>query len=154
MIKYCIEKWDKNRKKLEDALREDTTLNSCNYGYLVKLIVENILNDETNDYGDTWDSENITTVDNGDYQGTLLFLIPTDTYQPSEYDYLMTYVGYGSCCVCDILQAIQDWDNVKPTEQQLKDYMTLCKDLVCNMIKPYNTGWRADECFEPIQEGV
>ncbi len=154
MIKYCLQKWDKNRKKLEDVLREDTTLNSCNYGYLVKLVVENILNDETNDYCDTWDSGNITTVDNGDYQGTLLFLIPTKTYQPSEYDYLMTYVGYGSCSGCDTLQAIQSWDDVKPTKQQLKDYMTLCKDLVCNMIKPYNTGWREDERFEPVQEGV
>lgn len=156
MIKYCIEKWDKNKKKLEDVLREDTTLNSCNYGYLVKLVVENILNDETNDYCDTWDSENITTIDNGDYQGTLLFLIPTGAYQPSEYEYLMTYVGYGSCSGCDTLQGIQScpWHDVKPTEQQLKDYMTLCKDLVCNMIKPYNSGWRNEEIFENVEEKI
>lgn len=154
MIKYCIEKWNKNKKKLEDVLREDTTLNSCDYDYLVKLVVENILNDETNGYEDTWDSKKITTIDNGDYQGTLLFLIPNATYQPSEYDYLMTYVGYGSCSVCDTLQGIQSWDDVKPTEQQLKDFMALCKDLVCNMIKPYNAGWRNEEEFEPVQEGV
>jgi hypothetical protein len=154
MIKYCKEKWDKNKKKLEDVLREDTALNSCDYDYLVKLVVENILNDETNDYGDTWDSKNITTVDNGDYQGTQLFLIPLKTYQPSEYEYLMTYVGYGSCSGCDTLQAIQCWYDKKPTEEQVKDFMNLCKDLVCNMIKPYNCGWRNEEMFEDVKEKI
>jgi hypothetical protein len=154
MIKYCKEKWNKNKEILLEVLREDKTLNSCDYGYLVKLVVENILNDETSDYSDTWDSKKITIVDNGDYQGTLLFLIPTKTYQPSEYEYLMTYVDYGSCSGCDTLLGIQSFGNVKPTEQQLKDFMTLCKDLVCNMIKPYNCGWRNEEMFEEAKEKI
>ncbi|MBR5004605.1 MAG: hypothetical protein IKY14_04010 [Erysipelotrichaceae bacterium] len=154
MIKYCVKKWDKNKDKLKKVLEKDTTLNVCDYNYLLKLVVENILNDENSGYSYTWDSNRITIIDNGDYQGTLLFLIPNKTYQPCEYDYLMTYVGYGSCSGCDTLQAIQSWhgDKEPPTKEQLKDFMLLCKDMVCNMIKPYNEGWRNNTDFEPVKE--
>ena len=57
----------------------------------------------------------------------------------------MTYVDYGSCSGCDTLQSIQSFSGDKPTDSQLKDYMTLCKDLVCNMVKPFKSGWRNSE---------
>ena len=144
MIKYCLERWNKNQDALRKQLEEDISLNSCDYEYLVKLVAKHIL-------GEEWDAESITTIDNGDYQGTLLFLIPRNTYQPSEFDYLMTYIGYGSCSLCDTLQGIQDWAKKKPTPEQLNGYMTLCKDLITNMILPYNAGWRASPDFEPVQ---
>lgn len=151
MIKYCLDKWNKNHKRLEEALSKDNTLNSCDYAYLVKMVVEYILNCEGDDYYGEWDASKITVVDNGDYRGTQLFLIPNDTYQPSEYEYLMTYVGYGSCSVCDTLLHIQGWDDDEPiTQQQLKDFMALCKDLVTNMIKPYNCGWREEDEFKEV----
>ena len=151
MIKYCLDKWNKNRKRLEEALAADTTINRCNYKYLVEMVVKHILNDDDHDDYLEWDAENITEIDDGDYQGTLLFLIHRDVYQPSEYEYLMTCVSYGSCSGCDTLKAIQDWDDNPPTPQQLKDYMELCKDLVTSMIKPYNHGWRRATEFEEVQ---
>ena len=45
MIKYCLEKWDKNCAKLENAIRQDTLINECKYDYLVNLVVTYILND-------------------------------------------------------------------------------------------------------------
>lgn len=151
MIKYCLDKWNKNRERLEEVLSKDTKLNNCEYEYLVKLVVDNILNDEDNGYGESWDSSEITVIDNGDYQGTQLFIIPAKTYQPSEYEYLMTYVNYGSCSGCDTLLNIQEWsDKEPPTATQLKDYMMLCKDLITNMIKPYNCGWRENKEFETV----
>lgn len=151
MIKYCLDKWNKNRERLEEAMSKDTKLNDCEYEYLVKLVVDYVLNDEDCGYGEKWDSSEITVVDNGHYQGTQLFIIPADTYQPDEYEYLMTYVNYGSCSGCDTLLSIQTWsDNVCPTAEQLKDYMTLCKDLITNMIKPYNCGWRENKEFETV----
>lgn len=151
MLKYCLNKWNQNRGLLEEKLKTDTTLNSCDYSDLVKLVVDFILNPG----GDIkWDSDEITVVDNGDYQGTQLFLIPRKTYQPCEYEYLMTYVGYGSCSGCDTLQAIQDYREKPLTEEQVKDFMTLCKDLLTNMVKPYNCGWRHEEDFvEVTMEG-
>ena len=155
MIKYCLDKWNEHKDKLEAALRKDTKLNDCDYTYLVELVVKYILNGESagkSDYAyDGWDHKKITTIDNGDYQGTILWLIPMKTYQPEEYEYLMTYCGYGSCSGCDTLKSIQNWDEKPPTKTQLKDYMALCKDLVCNMIKPYNCGWREEEEFKPMK---
>ena len=153
MIKFCKEMWDKNQDTLKEALKNDFTLNECEYVDLLRLVVKHVLNN--NNAGIKWSPDKITQIDNGDYQGTLLFLIPQDTYQPGEYEYLMTYVGYGSCSGCDTLLGIQDWkSNIPPTEQQLKDYMSLCRDLVVRMIKPYNSGWRNEEIFETVAEEV
>nr|DAF83594.1 MAG TPA: hypothetical protein [Caudoviricetes sp.] len=148
MLKYCLRKWDENKKKLEEELLKDPDLNNCDYKHIVEKVVEIILN--TNEEY-IWSSADITEIDDGDYQGTLLFLIPRKTYQPSEYEYLMTYVGYGSCSECDALQAIQDYGENPISEDQLKDFMALCKDIITNMIKPYNYGWRNEEEFTEVE---
>ena len=80
-------------------------------------------------------------------------MIPEDTYQPSEYEYLLTYQHYGSCSGCDTLQHITDYlgKGGKPNEKQVDAYMTLCKDIVTNMIKPYNIShWFHDEDFTEV----
>lgn len=152
MIKFCKDQWNANKERLEAALRDDTTLNDCDYKYLLSLVVTHILNPGAEIFGE-WSSERITVVDDGDYQGTLMFLIPKDCYQPSECEYFLTFVDYGSCSGCDTLMHIQCGNiNEKPTDGQLEDYMALCKDLVINMIKPYNYGWRYDKRFEPVEE--
>ena len=151
MLKYCRDKWNENKDKLEKALREANNLNECEYKELVAMIVEYILNPGKDDYN-TYDPERITVIDNGDYQGTQLFMIPMDTYQPEEYEYLLTYAGYGSCSGCDTLLSIQDWGEGKLTDSQVKDFMKLCKDLVCNIVKPYNGGWREDDKFTEVSE--
>ena len=148
MLKYCLRKWDENKKKLEEELLKDQDLNNCEYKHIVEKVVEIILN--TNEEN-LWSSAGITEIDDGDYQGTLLFLIPRKTYQPSEYEYLMTYVGYGSCSGCDTLQAIQDYGENSISEDQLKGFMALCKDIITNMIKPYNSGWRNEEEFTEVE---
>ena len=148
MLKYCLKKWDENKKKLEEELLKDPLLNECEYKHIVEKVVEIILN--TNEEY-LWNTEGITEIDDGDYQGTLLFLIPRKTSQPSEYEYLMTYVGYGSCSGCDALLAIQDYGEKQISEDQLKDFMALCKDIITNMIKPYNCGWRNEEEFTEVE---
>lgn len=147
MLKYCYEKWDKNKSVLEEKLRK-TDLSRVAYLDILKLTVDCILNDD--EFGLKWDSERITPIDDGDYQGTLLYLIPQECYQPSEYEYLMTYMGYGSCSCCDLLQSILPWDKDHITDDTIKDFMSLCKDFVTNMIKPYNAGWREDDRFEQM----
>lgn len=146
MIKYCLNQWNKNQSVLRKQLETDTSLNECDYEYLVKLVIKYILEND-------WDAENITTINDGDYQGILLFFIPKHIYSPSEYEYLMTYVNYGSCAFCDTLKHIQDYKcNDDPvTEEQICDFMKLCKDLVTNMICPYNIGWRNNPDFNPVE---
>ena len=131
----------------------DKKINDCNYDYLEKLVVKYILNQPGDDDWDHFNEDKLTVIDNGDYQGTMLFMIPRKRYQPSEYDYLITYAGYGSCSYCDTLLSIQSCgDELLPTEKQVNDYMILCKDLVCNIVKPYNSGWREDEDFDEVKE--
>ena len=144
MLKYCKDKWSKNEELLRQALSFEE-LDCLGYKDLVKLTVKWILNGGENDF-QNWDYNNITCIDNGDYQGTLLYLIPENTYQPAEYQYLMTYVNYGSCSGCDTLQSIQFKDC------EVSEYMKLCKDIVCNIIKPYNYGWRNEEEFDIVEE--
>ena len=158
MIKYCIEKWDKNKDLLRSALNNNELLNHVlnkndddpleylEYKDLVKLTVMFILNDENE-----WGEHKIKEIDDGDYQGTLLYLIPKDTYQPNSSEYLMTFVEYGSCSACDTLQTIQCYLDIRSRNKSIDDLMNLCKDLICNMIKPYNTGWRHDERFSMIK---
>lgn len=155
MLKILYEKWEKNREALKTAISRIPNVSRLEYEDLVKLTFSTIYND-----GDDTDipyslkrldCEQITRVDNGDYQGTLLFLIPFDTYQPSESEYLMTYVGYGSCSGCDTLLSIIDWDDKSPNESQVSDLLALCKDIVTNTIKPYNSGWRNETIFEPVE---
>lgn len=153
MIRYCIKKWNENKEKLREFLKMQKGLYQCEYLDLVIAVVEHVLNPSDNDYDFKWDSKNITMIDNGDYQGTLLFLIPQDTYQPYEYDYLITYVNYGSCSGCDTLMSIQSseiCDEDYLTDEQVKDYMVLCKDILTNIKKPYNGGWRNEELFNEI----
>ena len=153
MLKILVRKWDENRDKLKQELSTRRGLNSCEYKDLVKLTFEVIFNNgETEDWR-MLDLNHMTEINNGDYQGTLLYLIPFDTYQPSEGDYLMTCVGYGSCSGCDTLLNIQDCsDESLLTKSQVEAFLHLCKDIITNTIKPYNCGWRNDEEFEHMEE--
>ena len=151
MLKIVVEKWWKNKNKLEAAYRFKTGWNSCSYLDIVKETINSILND--NGGYTKWDIEHITEIDNGDYQGTYLYLIPENTYQPSADEYLMTYVYYGSCSGCDTLQAIQEWSEGPLKEDQIKEFMMLSLHLLENMIKPYNDGWRSNDDYKQVQDG-
>lgn len=151
MIYYALSRWDKRNADLREVLEKKNVewLINCSYKDLVKLVFDVIFKDSgITDI--TFDTENITEIDNGDYQGTLLYLIPFDTYQPDESEYLMTYVGYGSCSGCDTLQGIQS--SIDENDKQINDFMTLCRDIVSHIIRPYNTGWREDAIFNTVRE--
>lgn len=145
MNRYCVDRWDKNKDRLQERIANSIDHNSWGYETLVKLIIEEVLNPGAESRYDTWDSEEITVIDNGDYQGSQLFLFHKNTYQPSPADYLITFEYYGSCSGCDTLMAIQDWSSYErklPTEIQIRDYMALCLNLIQQMRFPYwERGW-------------
>ena len=132
MIQEVVKQWDENKHKLEEYFRTTKQEEySGSYKSILQKIIELVVTgkDEYNKY----DATKITVVDDGDYQGTQLFLIPTDTYQPSVEDYLITHTYYGSCSGCDTLQAISSYEDDLPTEEQVKEYMTLALHLVQKM---------------------
>ncbi len=144
MIKVMRDKWAKNEKRFNQALENVKNLNAISYDELVKLVFENIYNSDCEKDFKCLDLDNITTVDNGDYQGTILYIIPFKDYQPAEYDYLMTYVRYGSCSGCDTLLKIKEYGK----EGKIKSLLQLGKDIICNTIKPYNEAWRNNSWYD------
>lgn len=156
MIKFCKYAWDQNESKLRKVLKESEPdfLRECTYKSLVSLIVQTIFNNGPDRQNRTWDAEKITEIDDGDHQGTLLFLIPEVTYQPASYEYLMTFVEYGSCSGCDTLMSLQmyiPYEGDVP-DFTINDFMTLCRDIVANTIRPFNNGWWYEDIFNPAED--
>lgn len=170
MIKFCLVKWEAGKKDLKKAFEAMCCHEICSYEILLSMVVQYVLNAnvskedlekfdcmdwESRDFLNvTWAKENITAVNDGDYQGTLIFLIPTRTSQPGAGDYLMTDISYGSCSLCDTLQAINDEASSNGnslTPKQIDLYLQLCKDMLTNMIRPYNHGWRNREIFDIVE---
>jgi hypothetical protein len=108
------------RAKLAEAHTDE-------YKSLVKLVIQTVAN-EDDGYGQTPSPDRIHEIDDGDYQGTYLYVIASTGYQPD--DYWFVKVSYGSCSGCDTLQAISGYSDEKPTEEQVNDYWTLCLHIV------------------------
>lgn len=152
MIRILKYKWDKNKDKLREAIKNIQDMSDLSYEKLVKLTFDNIFNiDGGAKYDFILNTDKITVIDDGDYQGTQLFMIPFDRYQPNSYEYLMTYVWYGSCSGCDTLLGIIDYVHDSPTDEQIDDLMTLCRDLVMHTIKPYMGGLFDEKDFEQVE---
>ena len=136
MVQEIVKQWDKNKHKLENYFKTTEQGEYCgSYEYILKKVIELVLNDEGGNSWERYDASNLHTIDDGDYQGTLVFLFPRETYQPSIEDYIITYVSYGSCSGCNTLQAISNYEDGIATDDQVKDYMMLALHLIQNMKK-------------------
>lgn len=130
MIKEFVERWNKYKENLEKYFRNTKQEEYDTYEKIVKILFDKVINQEETKYY-KFATNNITVIDDGDYQGTQIFVIPLDTYQPEINDYVVTNTYYGSCSGCDTLQAISEYDyDEKPDENQIKDYMELALHLL------------------------
>lgn len=118
MIQKFVKAWDARKGEIEAQFRAK---HPEDYAHIVKAVVT-IINADSDDYGKP-DPERITSIDHGDYQGTLLFIIAGSGYQPDNYWFVK--VGYGSCSGCDTLECIRGYNDDPTTDEQLADYMTL-----------------------------
>jgi hypothetical protein len=96
------------------------------YMDVVRVVVE-MLNASTDDY-DRIDPARIHEIDDGCYQGTLVYIIGGSGYQPNRYWYVK--VGYGSCSGCDTLESIRAYGDDAPNETQVSEYMTLALHII------------------------
>lgn len=122
MIQKFVTLWEERKETLRAKF---AAAHPENYLGIVKGVVELLDND---DYSGSPDSDRIHTIDDGDYQGTLLFVIAAKGYQPDVYWYVK--VSYGSCSGCDTLENIRNYDDTPPTSEQVDDYMTLALHIV------------------------
>ena len=130
MIKEFIEKWNKYNKKLEEYFKNTEQKEYSEYKDIVKLLFELVINRDEESDCNKFDTENILVINDGDYQGTEIFILHKDIYQPSIEEYVYTNTYYGSCSGCDTLLGISSYDDEKPNEQQVKDYMELALHLL------------------------
>lgn len=126
MIDSVVQLWEEKKSQLEDLISK-TPQSDLSYLWFVTEISKVILG-----YGDPIVHE----IDDGHYQGTLIYLIVNDRiYQPGVDDYYFTSVYYGSCSGCDTLEAIRVYESGTPNEEQLDQYMMLCLHLIQGMKK-------------------
>lgn len=128
MIDKFVEHWEDGKSELEEKYSK---VHPSSYSDIV-LDVIRILQERIEHGGP--DRENIHRIDDGDWQGTLVFVIPEDTYQPSTYFYVR--IAYGSCSGCDALMSIRGMTrDDEPTEEQTESYMRMALHVVQSLKK-------------------
>lgn len=134
---FCLA-WEKNKGKLEKYFRTTSQRKYGEYKDLVKLLFDIVINPEEELKSYRFDTDNILVIDDGDYQGTQVFILHRDSYQPGVEEYVYTNTYYGSCSGCDTLLYIQDYGRSRdiPDESQVDEYLTLCLHLLqkCNFM--------------------
>lgn len=123
MIKEFVDIFMNNKPELRDKLKD---FNSCDYDDLIKIVF-GLLTKHSDAY-EKPDLSRLTVINHGDYQGTLVYVIGSDGYQPSTYWAVSVY--YGSCSGCDTLQAVLGYDDNPLTEGQINELETLCLHIV------------------------
>jgi len=132
MIKEFVQAWNKNNSLL---LREFEKEGPNSYAEIVKKLITIVLNPYLEDSEDVGynmnqgiDIDKMTIIDNEDYQGTAIYIMPYNTCQPEVRDYVMTNNYYGSCSECDTFQAIYYGEDSKL--KAAKDYHDLALHLL------------------------
>lgn len=142
MIQLFVEAWDANKEQLKEYFKTHRMEEYSSYKQLVKILFEVVINPYIGDVKkmEIYDlnDEEITVIDNGDYQGTQLFALHIETYQPCAWEYVFTHQSYGSCSGCDVLKGIQEYEPGLPNEEQVKEYITLCLHLLQRCKIPFS----------------
>jgi len=125
VIQRFVDKFMKNKQALRESLAK---AHPENYLEIVTLLIEALQGGGEASWPDP---KRIHVIDDGDYQGTLIFLIGESDDPPSVY-WCIT-LAYGSCSSCDTLQRIRDFSDTNPTEEQIDGYMTLMLHCVQSM---------------------
>ena len=125
MITQAVEQFNMRKTNLREAL---SGKHVTDYEELVKMVVAHLSCAAL-----PLDPTRVHEINDGEYQGILLFVIGATGRQPSDYWYVK--VSYGSCSGCDTLRSISGYSGAPPTKQQLDDYMTLALHIVQGLKK-------------------
>lgn len=130
MDELIIKRWENGKENLRKWFETTPQCNYDNYQSIVSALIKYCLN-----FGDCEIriSEEFDVLDHGDYQGTQIFILHENEYQPSSYNYYVFDNYYGSCSGCDTLLGISRYDVGFPTKEQVDGYMTLCLHMVQRM---------------------
>lgn len=123
MIKEFVDRFAANEATLRAGFEQQ---HPSSYKELVAAVVRAVAGP---DVYESPSVDRIHEIDDGEYQGTLVYVIGAGGYQPHEYWYVK--VGYGSCGGCDTLQTIRfAHDGDTPNAEQVRQYMTLATHIL------------------------
>ena len=136
MEKDFVDSWERHKGELKAYLETCRQKELGSYQALVKLLFRVVINPDLKHA--PYDTEKMVVIDDGDYQGAELYILHRSTYQPYVEDYIYTYVYYGSCSFCVILQGIRSqgelWPELNedkaPSPHQVTAYMQLLLHLL------------------------
>lgn len=123
MNKEIIKRWEERKQKLKNQYESKLP---TSYVDIFKDIIALISDKESFDEL-SMDLERITTIDHGDYQGTILFVVGAKGYQPKKY--WACYVNYGSCSGCDTFQSVMEYSD-EITESKVDGCMTMALHMI------------------------
>ena len=123
MIEAFTKAWFANLHTMREKF---TAKHPDDYKEVVRAVVQ-MLADASDEY-DKPDPERIHQIDDGDYQGTHVYVIACHGDRPSRYWYVK--VSYGSCSGCDTLEGIRGYRDGQPDADQVGEYMTLALHIV------------------------
>jgi hypothetical protein len=131
MIQTWVERFDSERQALQKQYL--TNPPQC-YADIVKDVIGICAKGKSTYEFPNPDADRITVIDHGDYQGTQLFIIAEQGYQPSHY--YAVCVNYGSCSHCDTFCGIADWnDGENPELSRAKQYVDLALHIFQSITK-------------------
>lgn len=117
MIPKIIKRFNESRESL--AIRFRGSLPS-EYREIVRAVIEAVADNDDDECA--LDPKRIHEINDGDYGGIMLYLIPENKYHP--YNYWYVRVAYGTCGQCDTLEAIRERSS-SDAELAVRDCMTL-----------------------------
>jgi len=126
MIQKFIDLYEKNKHEIREKYTKE---HPEEYKDIVTAVIHAISKESDYEtYDDRPSTKLIHEIDDGDYQGTKLYLIASAAYQPSKYWYC--FVDYGSCSGCDTLERVKDYSSEPPTKGQTDGYMLMALHIV------------------------
>lgn len=119
--------------KIKEGEKKDYDWLDLRYDDLITLLIKDIFSEISEygiyGYGVVNDKIQFHRIDDGDYQGTIIYMIPKGDYQP--YDYILTKVSYGSCSGCDTLQGVEyDYRDNGDKDELISELMTLSLHII------------------------
>lgn len=138
--------WENYSWELKAYLKSHPQGDYGSYDKLVRLTFDYIINRRVKIHNgeiqkkpaeeyEKFQTERMTVLGGDDYKGIMFYILATEraAYQEELSGFCSTFVEYGSCYGCDMLKAIQgydDWKALLPDKQQLEDYMMICLELL------------------------
>ena len=124
MIEEFVKSWDKYKHRLEEYYRQTNLCKLSRYENIVTAVFDQVINPGCDGFGE-FDTDKMVVIDNGDFQGTMLYILHRDFYQPTVENYVYTHNYYGSCSGCDTLLGICGYGDGLPDSNQVAELMTL-----------------------------